>query len=524
MSLEINLLEAVDISKRFGATKALEHVDFSLKRNEIHALLGENGAGKSTLVKILAGTVPQDSGEIRIDGKLLKNYNPNAAAANGLFVVHQELSLIDVLSVGENIFLNRLPKISTGIGKFFPLIDRAELQKKARISLRFMDVEVEVNKPVGLLDQAGKQAVEICRALASSAQIILLDEPTSSLAPDDRARLYSRIRGLAKNGVAVVLITHNLEEALEVADRITVLRDGKRVATLERDKTKVSEIIELMTGVASGQVFPLRDGAINCEPRLKIGSLACPSKLADISLTVGQGEIVGLAGLVGSGRTEIMKSIFGLLPRIKGSVTLDGKEINFTDPASAMRSGIFMISEDRQGEGIIPTASILFNIAISNISVRGNIDKTSPRGLLRWPRIRRICGEIAESIRIKAASLDHSILSLSGGNQQKVILGRCLLSKPRLILADEPTRGVSIGSKIEIYKALRELARSGVSILIASSEFDELIGLCNRIYILENGRTPQSMNNTGLTSHQLLNFVLSSSSRRDTAVDFNRSN
>lgn len=521
MSIENNLLEAVEICKNFGATKALDNVDFSLKRNEIHALLGENGAGKSTLVKILAGIVPQDSGEIRINGKLLDNYNPNTAAANGLFVVHQELSLIDVLSIGENIFLNRLPKISTGIGKVFPFIDRKELQKKARASLRVMDVDVDVNKRVGLLDQAGKQAVEICRALASSAQIILLDEPTSSLAPNDRALLYSRIRGLAKSGVAVVLITHNLEEALEVADRITVLRDGKRVATLERDKTKVSEIIELMTGVASGQVFPLRDAAIEHEPRLKIDSLACPTKLSNISLTVGRGEIVGLAGLVGSGRTEIMKSIFGLLPRIRGSLTLDGVPVNFTDPASAMRSGVFMISEDRQGEGIIPTASILFNMAISNIAVRGNIDKTSPLGLLRWPRIRRICGEIVETIRIKAASLDHSILSLSGGNQQKVILGRCLLSRPRLILADEPTRGVSIGSKIEIYKALRELAKSGVSILIASSEFDELIGLCNRIYILKNGHTSQSIDNTGLTGHQLLNFVLSSSSSEDITVDLN---
>ncbi len=513
MNADIPLLEAVAISKRFGATRALDSVDFQLRQGEIHALLGENGAGKSTLVKILAGTETQDTGEIRIGGELIENHDPANAAARGLFVVHQELSLVDVLSVAENVFLNRFPRQTSGIGKVLPLIDRAVLRMKARESLLVMDFDVDVDRRVSTLDQSGKQVVEICRALAGSARIILLDEPTSSLAPDDRARLYRRIRAVAASGVAVVLITHNIEEALEVADRITVLRDGKRVATLDCAEAEVATIIELMSGVAAGQVFPARDVAAKHSPRLVLNSLACPPRLSDVSLTVGQGEIVGLAGLVGAGRTEVMKCLFGLLPRSHGTVALDGEQVAFADPAAAMRAGVFMISEDRQGEGIIPTASILLNMAVSNITIRGREDGTAPLGVLRWSRIRRLCGEMAAAIHIKAASLDHSILSLSGGNQQKVILGRCLMNRPRVILADEPTRGVSIGSKIEIYKALRELAATGVSILIASSEFDELVGLCNRIYLIDQGRTSQVVENSGLRSHELLNLVLSASSR-----------
>ena len=517
MNADIPLLEAVAISKRFGATQALDSVDFRLRRGEIHALLGENGAGKSTLLKILSGTETPNSGKMWINGKLIENHNPADAVARGLFVVHQELSLVDVLSVAENVSLNRYPRQTSGIGKVLPLIDRAALRVKARESLRIMDFDVDVDRRVSTLDQAGKQVVEICRALAGSARIILLDEPTSSLAPDDRARLYRRIRAIAARGVAVVLITHNIEEALTVADRITVLRDGKRVAAMDRSAAKTATIIELMSGVAAGDVFPARDVAAGHAPRLKIERLACPPRLADVSLTVGRGEIVGLAGLVGAGRTEVMKCLFGLLQRSQGMVSLDGEPVAFPDPAAAMRAGLFMISEDRQGEGIIPTASILLNMAVSNIAIKGREDGIAPFGVLRWSRIRRTCGEIAAAIHIKATSLDHHILSLSGGNQQKVILGRCLMNKPRVILADEPTRGVSIGSKIEIYKALRELAATGVSILIASSEFDELVGLCNRIYMIDHGRTSGVVENSGLSSQKLLNLVLSASSG-DTGV------
>jgi ribose transport system ATP-binding protein len=518
MSAAAPLLEAVSISKRFGATQALDSVDFVLRRGEVHALLGENGAGKSTLVKILAGTETADSGELRIDGAAVAEHDPARAAARGLFVVHQELSLVDVLSVAENVFLNRFPHLGGRLGARLGLIDRRTLRARAREGLRIMDYDVDVDLRVGALDQAGKQVIEICRALAGAARIILLDEPTSSLAPDDRARLYRRIAALAARGVAVVIITHNIEEALAVADRITVLRDGRRVVTLDKAEARVETIIEHMSGVATGQVFPARTEAGDRAPRLVIGHLAAAPRLVDVSLEIGAGEIVGLAGLVGAGRTEVMKSLFGLLAPDGGDITLDGRPVRFTDPAAAMRAGLFMISEDRQGEGIIQTAPILQNMAISNIIVRGREDGTAPLGILRWPRIRRICAEIAAAIRIKAASLDASILSLSGGNQQKVILGRCLMNRPRLILADEPTRGVSIGSKIEIYKALRDLAASGVSILVASSEFDELVGLCNRIYLIDRGRTVGEIANTGLTSHELLNLVLSASARRPQAA------
>lgn len=512
------LLEANAISKRFGATQALDLVDFSLRHGEVHALLGENGAGKSTLVKILAGTEVADTGELRIDGVEIEEYSPAHAAARGLFVVHQELSLVDVLSVAENVFLNRFPYLVGSFGEQLGIIDRRKLRALARASMRIMNYDVDVDSRVQTLDQAGKQVVEICRALAGAARIILLDEPTSSLTPDDRARLYQRIKALAASGVAVVIITHNIEEALSVADRITVLRDGRRVITLDRAEARVERIIEHMSGVATGQVFPTRTEIRGRVSRLVIDHLAAAPRIFDVSLDVGVGEIVGLAGLVGAGRTEVMKSLFGLLTHSGGTMMLDGQLVSFRAPAAAMRAGLFMISEDRQGEGIIPTAPILHNIALSSIIVRGTEDGIAPFGMLQWSRIRRICDDIANTIRIKAASLDASILSLSGGNQQKVILGRCLMSRPRLILADEPTRGVSIGSKIEIYKVLRELAESGVSILLASSEFDELVGLCNRIYLIDRGRTVGEVTNSGLTSHELLNLVLSASAQKPVAA------
>ena len=508
MNDSVPAIEAIGVSKRYGATQALDKVDFELCAGEIHALLGENGAGKSTLVKILAGTETFDEGEVRIGGERITDYHAALAADRGLFVVHQELSLVEQLSIAENICLNSFPQQFPALARVLPIIDRRKLRRRAEAGLRLMDFEIDVDTKLIELDQAGRQVVEICRALAASARIILLDEPTSSLAPDDRERLYERIRAVSGSGVAMVLITHNIEEALKVADRITVLRDGRKVATVRRNEAHVESIIEMMTGMATGQVFPARQTGGSRAVRLAVNELSAPPRLKDVSFELHEGEIVGLAGLVGSGRTEVMKSLYGLLPRTGGTIRLDGREVALSDPVAAMRAGFFMISEDRQGEGIIPTASILWNMAVSNIVSRGWEDGTAPWGVLRWPRIRRICEDLGRRIRIKAASLDDSILSLSGGNQQKVILGRCLMNRPRVILADEPTRGVSIGSKVEIYKVLRDLAAEGVSILIASSEFDELIGLCHRIYLIDHGRTVKDIDNMGLSSDELLNLVL----------------
>lgn len=506
------LIEAIGISKRYGKTQALTDVHFDLVPGEIHAMLGENGAGKSTLVKILAGTEQYDEGEVRILGEQMQDYDAAKAAGRGLFVVHQELSLVGGLSIAENICLNRFPQRFSALSRVISIIDRRELRRRSEASLRQMDFHADVDSKVQDLDQAEQQVVEICRALASEAQIILLDEPTSSLAPNDRERLYNRIRAVADSGVALVLITHNLHEALGVADRISVLRDGHKVATVRREEVQVENIIEMMTGMAPGRVFPARNVATPTAVRLSVNGLKCLPRVHDVSLDLRQGEIVGLAGLVGAGRTEVMKCLYGQLPRTAGAIQIDGRDVALSDPVAAMRAGVFMIPEDRQGEGIIPTASILWNMAVSNIVSRGDIDGTAPMGVLRWPRIRRMCEDMRETIRIKAASLDDSILTLSGGNQQKVILARCLLTSPQVILADEPTRGVSIGSKVEIYKVLRDLAAEGVSILIASSEFDELIGLCNRIYLIDHGRTVGVVDNQGVGSDELLNLVLTSSS------------
>lgn len=500
-------LQARGISKHYGATHALKSVDFNLKTGEIHALLGENGAGKSTLVKILAGTEPFDAGEIMIGGTAAPHFSAAAAAARGLFVVHQELALVDELSVAENICLGRPPLLFSVGGLGF--INRSAMHGKAAASLRIMDTDLDTSAKVRTLDQAERQVVEICRALAQDMSILLLDEPTSSLAPDDRERLYRRMRSIAATGVAILLITHNLDEALAVSDRVTVLRDGTRVDTILSRAAQTGELIEMMTGLSSGDVYPKRVKAQASNMKLEIRDLHSPPRLNGVSLELREGEIFGLAGLVGSGRTELMKCLFGLLPRTGGTICLEGAPVHIGDPVQAVRAGLFMISEDRQGEGIVPTASVLTNMALSNVNSRGIEDGTVAAGILRLSQIRHLCGRVATNLQVKVRSLDDSILSLSGGNQQKAILGRCILNRPRVILADEPTRGVSIGSKVQIYKAIRELAAEGASVLIASSEFDELVGLCNRIGIIDRGRIVEIIDNVDLASDRLLNLVLS---------------
>jgi ABC-type sugar transport system ATPase subunit len=503
-------LAARGISKSYGATRALDAVDFAVAHGEIHALLGENGAGKSTLVKILSGIVKPDAGAIELDGRPIEP-SPRLSHRLGIVVVHQELSLLPNLSVAENILISDIPLRRGGAALGF--VDRRRLLARARESLQAMALDLDPAAPVGSLSQAERQLVEIARAQAQSPKVILFDEPTSSLPPDQRGALFGRMRRIREAGVGVVFITHFLEEALQLSDRITVLRDGRAVRTLAAGETTVEQLVELMSGRPAGSVFPRRaEAPAGAVPKLQVSGIAAGTRLHDVSFTVGSGEVVGLAGLVGSGRTETLKAIFGVTPIARGSIAIDGRPVAFRGPAEAITHGLAFIPEDRQDESIFANDDIANNICVAAASTGRDPGLRRAGFVLRGGAMARLAERLRGELQIKAASIRAPITSLSGGNQQKAILARWMATRPAIVLADEPTRGVSIGSKIEIYKLIRQMAAEGAAVVIASSEFEELVGLCNRVYILRDGRTAGETGVADLTADDLLHIVLAKAS------------
>ena len=504
-------LLARGVSKAYGATRALDGVDFAVEHGEIHALLGENGAGKSTLVKILSGIVHPDAGTIELDGRAIQP-SPRLSHRLGIVVVHQELSLMPNLSVAENILINDVPLRRGAFASAVGFVDRGRLLARAKEILTAMAISLDPAAPVGSLSQAERQLVEIARAQAQSPRVILFDEPTSSLPPDQRGALFGRIRTIRDAGVSIVFITHFLEEALQISDRITVLRDGRAVATLASRETAVDRLVELMSGRPAGTVFPRRAEAVVGEvPRLAVSGLGAGTKLHDVSFSVGRGEVIGLAGLVGSGRTETLKAIFGVTPPEKGTIAIDGRPIRFRSPAEAIAAGLAFIPEDRQDESIFANDDIATNICVA-AAITGRDAELRHGFVLNRRNIAAAAERLRAQLQIKAASIRAPITSLSGGNQQKTILARWIATRPDIVLADEPTRGVSIGSKIEIYRLIRQIAAQGTAVVIASSEFEELVGLCNRVYILRDGRTAGETGVAGLTADDLLHMVLAKAS------------
>ena len=492
------------ISKRFGATQALDGVTCEVLTGEIHAVLGENGAGKSTLVKIMSGHLQPDEGHLELAGEVMPALTPKAAFSAGVVVVHQELSLLPTLSVAENILIND-PPLRAG------LLDRRKMVARAKRHLALLAADIDPLVTIDALSQAQRQLVEIARALVHSARVILLDEPTSSLPPDERHELFGRLRLIREQGVGIVFITHLLEEALELSDRITVLRDGRNVGTRPAADTSVTQLVELMTGRPPGTVFPRRlSTSADERPLLTVANVASGARLVDASFDVREGEIIGLAGLVGSGRTEVLKAVFGALPIDSGRVFMGGEQVHFRTPLDAIRRGISFIPEDRQDESVFPDHSVLTNICIAAASSSVG-EPLSRRFMLDGRRMVSVSEELRTKLQIKTRSVTAPVADLSGGNQQKTILARWVATRPRIVLADEPTRGVSIGSKIEIYRLFRELASEGAAIVLVSSEFEELAGLCERICIMAAGRTVDEVDPGGLEADDLLQLVLSKS-------------
>jgi ribose transport system ATP-binding protein len=464
----------LDISKSFGATRALDSVTFELEKGEVHALLGENGAGKSTLVKILSGAIRPDSGTMFLGEKAYSPANPLEGRKKGVSMIYQELNLAPHLSVEKNIMLGKEMK-KTGFLRL------AEMKKKVREVLELVrHPEISLEVPVRKLSVGARQVVEIARALADDASILVMDEPTSSLSLEDSERLFEIIRRLKSKGVSIIYISHFLEEVRQVADRFTVLRDGKKVRTTPMGEASLEDIIRMMVGQEAKEMFPRVEHSLG-DIVLSLSQLKGKRMPAAVDLSLRRGEILGLAGLIGSGRTELLRSIFGLDSVEKGSVIIASLERAAGKPWERITQGCGFMSEDRQGEGLALTRSLADNVTLSRF------DPYSRWGFLWVKKQRSAAWAWVERMNIKASSPGQIVVRLSGGNQQKVALARLLHQEADILLLDEPTRGIDVVSKSQIYEWIGRLAAQGKAILFVSSYFPELLGVCDRIAVFHRG-------------------------------------
>jgi ribose transport system ATP-binding protein len=469
------LLHVEGLRKRFGPTVALDGVSFSLRPGEVHALIGENGAGKSTLMNVLAGALPADAGSMAIDGVPYAPQGPLDASRRGIALIHQELSLCPHMTVTENILMGREPA-SWG------LVDRAAAEARAaELLANFPHPDLSPRRLVGDLPIAAQQVVEICRALASQARILLMDEPTSSLQRADVDNLFALIRRLRAQGLGIVYISHFLEEIREIADAFTVLRDGQSVATGAIGDATNEQLVAQMVGRPVEHLFPPRDGRVRGDVVLAVTDLAAPPVVRQATFELRRGEVLGVAGLMGSGRTEMVRAIFGLDPIASGSVTVGGKPLA-RGISGRLGSRVGYLSEDRKGEGLALTMSLADNITLTRFS------SCATNGWLRLGEQRRQAANWIKALGVKARTPDQAAQTLSGGNQQKVALARLMHQEADILLLDEPTRGIDIGSKAQIYEVVARAAGAGKAVLMVSSYLPELFGLCDRIAVMSRGR------------------------------------
>ncbi|HUZ63378.1 MAG TPA: sugar ABC transporter ATP-binding protein [Acetobacteraceae bacterium] len=477
------LLRMRGIEKRFGGVHALRGVDFDLRAGEVHALLGENGAGKSTLMGILSGAVAPDRGEVAIDGMAVRFASPREAQAAGIAMIPQELDLIPGLDIAANLFLGH--ETLTALG----MLDSRSMLRAARERLRAAGVALDAARPVAELRIGERQLVAIAKALSAAARILVMDEPTAALSAAEAAHLFGVVRELSGRGVGVIYISHRLEEVAHVADRVTVLRDGAVVGETRADAPQ-AELVRLLVGRRFEDLFPPRAHAVGDEllrldharfiPRATRAGWRAPR---DVSLSVRAGEIVGLAGLMGAGRTELLSALYGAGPRGRwaGQVFISGRPAQLGSIGAARRAGLAFVTDDRRGSGLVLGQSVGWNVVMSTLR------RLTPFGLVSRPAEAAAVDRAIGAFDIRPRRADVAVRTLSGGNQQKVVFAKELLTEPRLLLLDEPTRGVDVGAKSEIYHRLRALAGQGLGVLVASSELPELIGLCDRIVVLRGG-------------------------------------
>jgi ribose transport system ATP-binding protein len=469
------LLEALGLSKQFPGVLALKGVDFDVRRGEVHVLLGENGAGKSTLVKILTGAQPKDTGEIRWHGAPVDISDPHRAQQLGISVIYQEFNLIPYMTVAENIFLGREP-VKQG------LLDRGRMLMAARAILDDLGVNIRPATRVADLGVAEQQMTEIAKALSLESELLIMDEPTATLTEREIEQLFRTIRRLRERGVSIIYISHRLDEVKQVGDRVTVLRDGRKVATLETADASVHQLIRLMVGHDLRDQYPKQH--IERGPEvLRVEGLSREGVLHDIAFALHRGEILGLAGLVGAGRTELARAIFGADPIDSGRIYLDGREVSITSPAEAIRLGIGLVPEDRKAQGLLLGHSVANNITLPSLG------RLFPGWHLLSPRVEtEVAQRYIADLRISTPSAERMVRLLSGGNQQKVVVAKWLCSHSEVLIFDEPTRGIDVGAKVEVFQLMTDLARRGAGIMMISSDLLEVLGMSDRILVMRRGR------------------------------------
>lgn len=487
------LLEMKNIHKKFPGVYALDGVNFVLERGEVHALLGENGAGKSTLIKVLGGIYTADEGEMWIDGEQVNIVDVKSSKENGIAIIHQELVLVPHMTIAENIFLGREPQ--NGI-----FIDRVKMLEDAQELLGKFEIDLDADTPIKDLSIAQQQMVEIVKAISENSKILVMDEPTSSISDKEVEFLFGIIRTLAERGVGIIYISHKMSELEEICDRVTVLRDGCYVGTEIVKNTTKDHLISMMVGRELTNYYT-RDFEELSQVLLEAKGIDDGTRVHDASFTLRKGEILGFAGLVGAGRSELMKCLFGLTKNYKGELYINQEKVKITSPIDAMEHGIVLVPESRKDEAMYPVQSVRFNTTIEVLHefIKGVFVDSEKEDA--------IAQKYVEMMRTKTPSLDQQIGNLSGGNQQKVIIGRWLASKPQILILDEPTRGVDVGAKSEIYAIMNELAKQGLAIIMVSSELPEVINMSDRIYVMSDGKIAGCLQRDNISQEAIMKLA-----------------
>ena len=491
------LLEIQGVRKTFPGVTALDGISLNVRPGSVHALMGENGAGKSTLMKIIAGISQPDAGHIRIRGQIRTLRSPLAALNCGVAMIHQELNLMAPMTVAENIWIRREPLTRLGF------VDHDVLRRRTADLFGRLNIAIDPDTEVGALTIAGRQMVEIARAVSYDSDLLIMDEPTSTLTDREVDHLFGIIAELKAKGKAIVYITHRIPEVFRIADEVSVLRDGRLVATAPVEAVDRERLIAMMVGRELDQLFPKHHAPIGAV-MLSVRNLCLEGAFRDVSFDVRAGEILGIAGLIGSGRTNVAEALFGLTPSTSGEIAIDGQTVRIDSPKTAMRHGMAFLTEDRKATGLFLWLDILSNMQMAALNRR-----FVRQGFVRQAEARAECSRMADTLSVKTPDLDEPIANLSGGNQQKVLVGRWLLTNPRILLLDEPTRGIDVGAKAEIHRLISELAGAGAAVVLISSELPEVLGMSDRVLVMQTGRVTGILDRAAATQVDIMRLAAS---------------
>ncbi|NWG16971.1 MAG: sugar ABC transporter ATP-binding protein [Chloroflexi bacterium] len=503
------ILQVRGISKAFPGVQALSDVDFEVYPGEVVALLGENGAGKSTLMKILAGAYQKDSGRIYLNNQEIEFTSPHHAQTMGISIIYQEFNLVPTQTVAANIFTGREP-LHRGVGRLLKMVDKQEMERAAQEMLNVVGAHVIPTDMIRSLPVAERQLVEIAKALSFDSRVIIMDEPTSALGDEETQNLFNIVRSLKNQGRAVIFITHRLKEVFEIADRIVVLRDGRLVGSVPAHETSIDGLISMMVGRSLDQMYQKETSDIG-DVVMRVQGLTRHGVVEDVSFELRRGEILGFAGLVGAGRTETARLLFGADPKDGGEIWIDGKKPSIHSPEDAIRAGISFVPEDRGNQGLILLLSVLKNEVLPTMS------HFTHYGLLDGAALQQRAQDYVNRLNVRTPSLEQKVMFLSGGNQQKVVLAKWLMSNPKVLILDEPTRGIDVGAKSEIYALMSQLARNGIGIIMISSELPEILAMSDRVLVMCEGRVTGIIDRQEATQEVIMAYATRHASAQGTA-------